>query len=333
MKTYHITLQGQDYTICLRSYSVEINGTRYKIRSLPARKLLFLTMEVDLPISGAHVMLVSGLWSMELVVDGVMLRTGKPYTPIGKIPVWAYVVSALNLAQIMNGAVGGARHFPDPSAVHLRESGPRAPGPVEYCLSGGLLGRSLCPCLSSGEQWNNLLLIQSRNRKEFVLMHEHPNSLLKVGCLLFIVGGLASALVTLAGLLLSVGSMMDSELYPYVDQMARAQSDGLIGGDEIMAVFSGFVFVMGAIAVIMLIIDLTVGILGLSRSRRPEKYRFFLGWGIPLLVIGGIGTLLTGVVTPNGVASLVCGVAAPILFIVGGIQQNKAYNEAHTPTP
>ena len=47
MKTYHITLQGQDYTICLRSYSVEINGTRYKIRSLPARKLLFLTMEVD----------------------------------------------------------------------------------------------------------------------------------------------------------------------------------------------------------------------------------------------------------------------------------------------
>ena len=156
-------------------------------------------------------------------------------------------------------------------------------------------------------------------------MHEHPNSLLKVGCLLFIVGGLASALVTLAGLLLSVGSMMDSELYPYVD--------GLIGGDEIMAVFSGFVFVMGAIAVIMLIIDLTVGILGLSRSRRPEKYRFFLGWGIPLLVIGGIGTLLTGVVTPNGVASLVCGVAAPILFIVGGIQQNKAYNEAHTPTP
>ena len=155
-------------------------------------------------------------------------------------------------------------------------------------------------------------------------MHEHPNSLLKVGCLLFIVGGLASALVTLAGLLLSVGSMMDSELYPYVDQMARAQSDGLIGG---------FVFVMGAIAVIMLIIDLTVGILGLSRSRRPEKYRFFLGWGIPLLVIGGIGTLLTGVVTPNGVASLVCGVAAPILFIVGGIQQNKAYNEAHTPTP
>ena len=157
MKTYHITLQGQDYTICLRSYSVEINGTRYKIRSLPARKLLFLTMEVDLPISGAHVMLVSGLWSMELVVDGVMLRTGKPYTPIGKIPERRCWRSA-----------GRARHFPDPSAVHLRESGPRAPGPVEHCLSGGLLGRSLCPCLSSGEQWNNLLLINTKQKQKGV---------------------------------------------------------------------------------------------------------------------------------------------------------------------
>lgn len=164
-------------------------------------------------------------------------------------------------------------------------------------------------------------------------MHEHPNSLLKVGCLLFIVGGLASALVTLAGLLLSVGSMMDSELYPYVDQMARAQSDGLIGGDEIMAVFSGFVFVMGAIAVIMLIIDLTVGILGLSRSRRPEKYRFFLGWGIPLLVIGGIGTLLTGVVTPNGVASLVCGVAAPFCLSLGAFSRTKPITKHTHPHP
>ena len=114
--------------------------------------------------------------------------------------------------------------------------------------------------------------------------------------------------------------------------MARAQSDGLIGGDEIMAVFSGFVFVMGAIAVIMLIIDLTVGILGLSRSRRPEKYRFFLGWGIPLLVIGGIGTLLTGVVTPNGVASLVCGVAAPFCLSLGHSAEQAITKHTH-PRP
>lgn len=164
-------------------------------------------------------------------------------------------------------------------------------------------------------------------------MHEHPNSLLKVGCLLFIVGGLASALVTLAGLLLSVGSMMDSELYPYVDQMARAQSDGLIGGDEIMAVFSGFVFVMGAIAVIMLIIDLTVGILGLSRSRRPEKYRFFLGWGIPLLVIGGIGTLLTGVVTPTVLLPWSAALQPPFCLSLGAFSRTKPITKHTHPRP
>lgn len=111
MRQYKITVQGQEYSIRLRSYSVEINGTRYKIRSLPSRKLLFLTMEVDLPIQGASVMLVSGLWTMELVVDGVIVRTGKPYTPIGKVPVWGYVFSALNLVQIINGAIGGVIGF------------------------------------------------------------------------------------------------------------------------------------------------------------------------------------------------------------------------------
>lgn len=87
MRTHHIILQNQDYAICLRSYSVRINGARYKIRSLPVRELLFPAMEMNLPIPGTHAMLVFGLWSMELVVDGVMLRTGKLYTPIGKILV------------------------------------------------------------------------------------------------------------------------------------------------------------------------------------------------------------------------------------------------------
>ena len=63
-------------------------------------------MEIDLPIEGASVMLVPGLVSMELVVDGVYVRSGKPYTPIGKVPVWGYVLSALNLVQVINGAIG-----------------------------------------------------------------------------------------------------------------------------------------------------------------------------------------------------------------------------------
>ena len=93
MKRFNITVQGKPYDIRLRAYSVEINGTRYKLRKLPTRRVIFLTMEIDLPIEGASVMLVPGLVSMELVVDGVYVRSG-------------YVFSALNLVQIINGAIG-----------------------------------------------------------------------------------------------------------------------------------------------------------------------------------------------------------------------------------
>ena len=108
-------------------------------------------------------------------------------------------------------------------------------------------------------------------------------------------------------------------------------TDGMFGGQEIMGVVSGMVFVMCAIAVIMLIVDLIAGLMGLSRSRRPEKYGFFLGWGIPLLVIGVLGTLMGGIFTPPALVGIVCGVVAPILFIVGGVQQNRLHNQNTSP--
>ena len=119
--------------------------------------------------------------------------------------------------------------------------------------------------------------------------------------------------------------------YDYINQAALEQTDGMFGGQEIMGVVSGMVFVMCAIAVIMLIVDLIAGLMGLSRSRRPEKYGFFLGWGIPLLVIGVLGTLMGGIFTPPALVGIVCGVVAPILFIVGGVQQNGLHNQNTSP--
>ena len=116
-----------------------------------------------------------------------------------------------------------------------------------------------------------------------------------------------------------------------INQAALEQTDGMFGGQEMMGIVSGMVFVMCAIAVIMLILDLIAGLMGLSRSRRPEKYGFFLGWGIPLLVIGVLGTLMGGIFTPPALVGIVCGVVAPILFIVGGVQQNKLHNQNTTP--
>lgn len=68
------------------------------------------------------------------------------------------------------------------------------------------------------------------------------------------------------------------------------------------------------------------GIMGLSRSSRPEKSGFFMAWGIVLLILGVIGMLFSGgVFSLNGLVSLVGGVVLPILYLVGSSQQKKAY--------
>lgn len=165
------------------------------------------------------------------------------------------------------------------------------------------------------------------------MMEQQPNTLLRVGCFLFIFGGILSCVVSVATYLFSMGSMLnvDDATMDFIDQAALTQTDGLLGGQEVMGVLSGIIFVMCAIAAVMLILYLIAGLMGLSRCRKPERYRFFLGWGIPLLVIGAIGTLMSGIFTPPALVGLIPGVAAPIMYIVGGIQQNKAYNQANTP--
>lgn len=165
------------------------------------------------------------------------------------------------------------------------------------------------------------------------MSQSHPNSLLKAGCLLFIIGGILSCAVTVGSYLISMGGMLnvDEELYEYIDQTAQAQSGGMMGGQEVMGFLSGLIFVMCAIAVVMLIINLIVGFLGLRRYDRPEKYRFFQGWGIALVIIGVLGTLLTGITTLPALVSLLSGVVAPILYIVGARQQADVLRQASMP--
>ena len=165
------------------------------------------------------------------------------------------------------------------------------------------------------------------------MSQSHPNSLLKAGCLLFIIGGILSCVATVGTYLFSMGGMLsvDDELYAYIDQTAQSQSGGMLGGREVMGILSGIIFFLCAVAVVMLILNLIVGILGLRRYDRPEKYRFFQGWGIALVIIGVLGTLLTGITTLPALASLASGVAAPILFIVGARQQAGVFRQASMP--
>ena len=106
MKPFEIQLQGKPYTIKLKSFGrVDINGTTQYIRSLPHRNVLFIPMEYDLPIPEGKVMLTSGLFRTHLVVDGVDQITGKPYTPISKVPFWGYIFAILDLTMCLGGGM------------------------------------------------------------------------------------------------------------------------------------------------------------------------------------------------------------------------------------
>lgn len=104
MKKFEIQLQEKPYAIQLKSFGrVAVNGTNYYIRSLPHRSVFFIPMEYDLPIPEGKVMLTSGMLRTHLVVNGVDQINGKPYTPIGKAPVWGYIFAILDLTMCLGG--------------------------------------------------------------------------------------------------------------------------------------------------------------------------------------------------------------------------------------
>lgn len=161
-------------------------------------------------------------------------------------------------------------------------------------------------------------------------MQQTPNKLLKIGSLLFIIGGLIGGLVPIIASLSTMGSADDiTSMYGSAetfDQMILQQSDGMINGDQVLGLFYGLIIGIVVLYGIMMLIHILVGILGLSRAARPEKVRFFTVWGIVLLIFGVLNFLLSGFVTLNAVAGLISGVAAPILFLIGASQVKKAGN-------
>ncbi|HIS77797.1 hypothetical protein [Anaeromassilibacillus sp. An200] len=158
-----------------------------------------------------------------------------------------------------------------------------------------------------------------------------PNKLLKIGSILFIVGGLIGGLVPIIQTLSTMGTADDiTSMYgspDMFDQMILQESDGMITGDQLLGIFFGMVIGIAVLYGIMMLIHVFVGIFGLSRASRPDRVGFFTAWGVVLLVFGILNVLLSGVVSLNALAGVISGVAAPILFLVGASQVKKAGNQ------
>lgn len=75
----------------------------------------------------------------------------------------------------------------------------------------------------------------------------------------------------------------------FYELMQDEEFQSVMGG--VFAVISAVMILFAAIAAIPRAI---AGIMGLSRSSRPEKSGFFMAWGIVLLILGVIGMLFSG---------------------------------------
>ena len=155
---------------------------------------------------------------------------------------------------------------------------------------------------------------------------QKENNLLKIGSLLILIGGLAAGIIAIVNSVSTMAALsaLDSGTMAGLDTYVQQQSGGTFGAGSAVGLVNVVAIAAIVLTVVMMVIDLVVGLMGLSRCKRPEKYKFFLIWGIVLLVLGlfGLGNLFT----LQGAVSAVGSIVGPVLFIIGGVQQNRAAN-------
>lgn len=153
------------------------------------------------------------------------------------------------------------------------------------------------------------------------------NTLLKAGCILLMAAGFVGQSIGVWNSL-SIGRQtqnIGAETYDTLNEAMQQQTGGQAGADAAIQVLQGLSVLMAVLGVVVLAVLLAVGLMGLKRAAKPEKYRFFLIWGIVLLVFGGIGALVSvNFMSIQSIANLLWSVVTPVLFIVGALQQKKS---------
>lgn len=133
------------------------------------------------------------------------------------------------------------------------------------------------------------------------------------------------------------GTVISPELLSDPELLAKAAISANVSPDELVAMlqtpegtqvvgtaFMAIRMAMVAMAAVASLPRLIAGVLGLSRVAKPEKHGFFLVWGAVLLTLGIIGLVFTGgIASFNGLVSVIGGLVAPILYIIGAAQQKK----------
>jgi hypothetical protein len=125
---------------------------------------------------------------------------------------------------------------------------------------------------------------------------------LKVTGILMIIGGIIS-IIAAAALLAGIAFLV-----------------ALSGG----AVSTGFLYAAGAFSLIGGILQLIAGITGVRFCKRPEKAQTCIMWGIIVIILCVIGSILTVAGgNPFPVGSFLIGLILPILYILGAYKNKQ----------
>ena len=155
----------------------------------------------------------------------------------------------------------------------------------------------------------------------------NKNQLLRIASILMIVCAAAAILIAAVntGLSLSSVANMSAEEQAAVEAQL---SEGGLTMDQAMMALSGVAYVGLGMTVIFNAVKIIVGIVGLRKADSASTY--FFVWGIILLIFGVLS--LSGGINLIGVCNLLGGIAAPVLFIVGGSQNKKMNPQGGNPT-
>ena len=135
--------------------------------------------------------------------------------------------------------------------------------------------------------------------------------MIQIASILFIVVAVVTIILSIVNINTSLSSMTNLTAQEAASVEAQLGEVDMTMDDAYVGV--GLVVVFNAVRIV-------VGILGLKKADQSSK--FFTVWGIIFLVFGVLG-LSGGVASLLGLCNLVGGIVAPILFIVGGKQNQK----------
>ena len=148
---------------------------------------------------------------------------------------------------------------------------------------------------------------------------KEKNKFLQAASIIMILCAVLAILITAINTNAALSSI--SGLSPEEQTAVEAQlSEGDITMDQVMTAVSAIAYVGLGLTIIFNIIKVIVGFLGLKKADTSSK--FFIVWGIILLVFGVL-SLSSGILNRLGICNLLGGVAAPVLFIIGGNQNKK----------